>query len=179
VEILKIYQNAKRVKLFVLCFLIGHETIHHWKAYANGISGCCIEFDRAKLEKLFLAHKSDGVRFEEVNYNTIEEVKVDCVCRFPFLKRHPYKFENEFRVICIGKRRAKSFEISIDDLNVIKRITLSPQMPVHLFRTIECFLKGVLKVKAKVNLSRIIKHPDWIGKFKRAKLGEKAAHHEG
>jgi hypothetical protein len=49
-EILKEYKRRKNLpNLFALCFSYGDETIHHWKTFADGISGCCIEFDAPKL----------------------------------------------------------------------------------------------------------------------------------
>jgi hypothetical protein len=47
-ELLAIYKKAKGKKsLFALCFLMEDETIHHWKAFAAGSSGCSPSCSRA------------------------------------------------------------------------------------------------------------------------------------
>jgi len=57
-EILKEYKKRKKcTNLFALCFSGGDETIHHWKTFADGISGCCIEFDAQKLIDVFANHR--------------------------------------------------------------------------------------------------------------------------
>src|SRR5690349_15189787 len=53
-EIILNYKGRKGIRgLFAVCCGTGDETVHHWKAYANGISGCCIEFNGNKLLKSF------------------------------------------------------------------------------------------------------------------------------
>ena len=44
------YKSRRRLSgLFACCFCADYETVHHWKTYSNGISGCCVQFDRPKL----------------------------------------------------------------------------------------------------------------------------------
>ena len=53
-------ENKRRKKvprLFALCFSWGDETIHQWKAFADGISGCCIEFDAQRIRVPMRLHK--------------------------------------------------------------------------------------------------------------------------
>jgi len=53
-EVILAYKEKKGIeKLFALCFTHDYETIHHWKTFANGSSGCCIEFDADKLIQIF------------------------------------------------------------------------------------------------------------------------------
>jgi hypothetical protein len=49
-EVMLEYKKRKKLKhLYAACFSEGDETIHHWIAYSNGSSGCCIEFDRKQI----------------------------------------------------------------------------------------------------------------------------------
>ncbi|HEY5345954.1 MAG TPA: DUF2971 domain-containing protein [Verrucomicrobiae bacterium] len=167
-EIIEIYEQNKKhkskkdIKLFVLCFLIGNETIHHWSAFADGISGCCIEFDKAGLEKIFSAKKSNGVRFGKVDYRKIKEEIDDCADMIPFQKRDPYKIENEFRVVWEKTAEEKQCKIKIP-LKVITKVTLSPNMPEPLFKTTEAFFKEHFDVP--VNPSTLYRNSVWIKKF--------------
>ena len=73
VKIILEYKRQKKIpNLFAVCFCVGGETVHHWKTYADGISGCCIEFDKKRLLKCFRG--VPGVRCRYVVYKRIEEV---------------------------------------------------------------------------------------------------------
>jgi hypothetical protein len=172
-ELLRIYRNRKRKNwLLALCFLEDHETIHHWKAYADGITGCCIEFDKAKLTKLLSSHKSHGVRFGRVHYqklNNADDGAIDdCLKMIPFTKRWPYRFEKEFRAIWEGGK--DEHEIKIADITMITKITLSPTMPKRLFSTIKLLRNGLkIPKKTTINHSTIYNNPKWIRKFAKFK----------
>jgi hypothetical protein len=172
-EILEIYEENKKyrhkkdVKLFALCFLMGNETVHHWNAFANGIGGCCIQFNKAKLEKLFSAYKKDGLRFGRVVYKKLIEDVSNRASRIPFQKRDPYRIEKEFRVIWEKNAEEKQCIIPLDDLEVITKVTLSPNMPDLLFKTTEAFLKKHFKVP--VNPSTLYRNSAWIKKFEKFK----------
>jgi hypothetical protein len=173
-ELLKIYRKAKcKKRLFVLCFLKDHETIHHWKAFADGISGCCIEFDKVKLTELLSTHKSNGVRFGSVVYKKLEDADDgaidDCRDMIPFIKRWPYRFEKEFRAIWEGNE--DGYEIENIDLKMITRITLSPTISTPVFDTIEDLLRNDLKIpgETEINPSTIYKNVKWIRKFAKFK----------
>lgn len=48
-EIILEYKKRKELKnLFAVCFTHGDETVHHWKTFSDGPSGCVIEFDAKK-----------------------------------------------------------------------------------------------------------------------------------
>src|SRR5436305_3650415 len=64
------YQHRRKApRLFALCFSWGDETIHQWKAFADGISGCCIEFDAQRL--IACVKQMDGVRCRSVRYRRL------------------------------------------------------------------------------------------------------------
>lgn len=54
------YQTRKKVeRVFALCCAQGDETIHHWRTFADGISGCCVEFSYKGLVNLLEKKKKE------------------------------------------------------------------------------------------------------------------------
>ena len=42
---LELYRKKMKMdSVYALCFAHGSKTIHFWKAFANSVEGCCIEF---------------------------------------------------------------------------------------------------------------------------------------
>ena len=170
-ELLEIYRKKKNANtLLALCFLRDDETIHHWKAFADGINGCCIEFNKAKLTKLFSDHKKSGVRFGSVVYQKIKSFEDgaidDSEDMIPFKKRWPYRFEKEFRAIWCGDE--DYFAIPNLDLSMITRITISQVTPKHRFSTIRDYLRDSIGIPAeKINPSTIYRNEKWIREFRR------------
>jgi len=158
-------KKAEIEKLFALCFSFKSETIHHWKTFANGSSGCCIEFDSRKLIDIF--DKTDNIRHGIVKYMKINDSKpatfeLDMI---PFIKRIPYETEGEYRVIWEGKS-GSIFEIDVP-IEAIKRITFSQQMPESVFETIKSLLvKNYSVLSKKIFRSTIYENKTWIKNFK-------------
>jgi len=86
------YKRRRGVnRLFALCFSSGDETVHHWKAFANGTSGCCIEFDMKQMNALLQTHPD--IRHGPVVYKKLREVTDQSISTsdIPFTKRWPYR----------------------------------------------------------------------------------------
>ena len=163
------YKERKKVeKLFALCCSQGDETIHHWRTFADGTSGCCIEFDGTRLTDLL--GTINGVRYGPVVYRKMKDlkegtIKIDSI---PFTKRWPYRCEEEFRIIWEGSTTEECFEIDFD-LSMIKRITISQRMPQPVYATIRQYLKGAFRnPEQRINRSTLYENKIWIGKFRRA-----------
>jgi hypothetical protein len=154
-------------KLFALCFAECSETIHHWNSYADGISGCCIEFNKEKLKK----HLSNfaGLRFESVDYKTFEQLESGCRDdqQTPFTKRWAYHIEDEFRVIWESKKsNLDCYIIDGIDLEIIQKITFSQKMPEPIFQTVQSHLVNCFHIsKEKINHSTILENQVWIAHF--------------
>ncbi len=166
-ELIKAYKEKANIsKLFALCFSFKSETIHHWKSFANGASGCCIEFDAEKLLKIF--DSNTKFRHGEINYHLINEAKRTSIPirDIPFCKRKPYEPEGEYRVIWEGKD--KDFvEIDIP-LKAVRRITFSQQMQEPVFESVKAFLTNYFPVLAgKIIRSTVYENKRWINNFKR------------
>ncbi len=167
-EIILEYKRRKKIsKLFAVCFSIGGGTVHHWKTYADGISGCCIEFDERKLLTCF--HGIKEVRCGNVIYKMIEEVeneKID-LDRIPFIKRRPYRIEKEFRILWEGETDRKTIDVDIE-LDSISKITLSQGIPADVYTSIKQLLRGKINnPSTKINRSTLYENSRWIKAFKK------------
>jgi len=168
-EILLEYKKRKRIqKLFALCFSYGDETIHHWKTFADGISGCCIQFDPKRLIDLF--NHTPGIRCGAVTYKKLKDLKdaVIDIEDIPFTKRWPYRCEEEFRVIWSGRTDQTGYEIPFN-LQMITKVTISQRMPEQVYETIRDYLREVFKrPEQRINRSTLYQNRIWINKFKKA-----------
>lgn len=167
-EIILDYKNRKGLEnLFALCFSHNDETIHHWKTYSNGPSGCVIEFDAKKL--FAIIDRIPNLRHGEVTYRKladIEKNKVD-IDAMPFTKRWPYRVEEEYRIIYETNDKIDFFEIDIP-LTVIRKVTISQQMPEQIYNTIKSHLKGTSKnPDSRISRSTLYENKRWINGFKK------------
>jgi hypothetical protein len=159
---LSLYRKKKKLKtVLALCFTQVSETYHHWKVFADGSSGVCIQFDEAalleELEKSNLIHGE--VQYLKLNEIRNKKLKTN---ELPFLKRYAYQDEREFRIIYESKAQIKAKDIPIH-LDCIDRITLSPQLPnrlkVHVQKTIKS-IHGCSKLD--VFRSTLISNDEWM-----------------
>lgn len=166
-DILLDYKEKNSIKsLLALCFTDESETIHHWKTFSNGESGCCIEFNKTEL--LSLLEKDKRIDHRKVNYPLIEKADKVATEDIPFTKRRPYECENEYRVIMkIDDLDVMFFPINIP-LNCITKVTLSPRLPASAFNSIrEVLLTLIGNEKLEINPSTIFKNEEWINGFKK------------
>ncbi len=163
--ILAYKERASIDNLFALCFTHDYETIHHWKTFANGASGCCIEFDASMLIEIL--DKTKGIVHGKVQYKKIVDAgkAATRLKKVPFTKRKPYECEQEYRVIWEGSTSDESFEIDIS-LEVIRKITFSQQMPRPVYETIKKLMKRMFDDQTKkIYRSTIYENPRWIKAF--------------
>lgn len=166
-EIILEYKKRKSTKnLFALCFSCNDETVHHWKTFSHGPSGCVIEFNAKKLITVF---NSLSLRHGLVQYKKLSEIEkkgsVIEIDKIPFTKRWPYRCEEEYRVIYETNEAMDFYEMDIP-LNIIQRITISQQMPKQIYQTIKTYLKEVSKdPDSKINRSTLYQNERWIKRF--------------
>lgn len=157
-------QKANIEKLFALCFTHRSETIHHWKTFANGSSGCCIEFDGKKIIDIF--NKDNNLRHDIVRYYRISNAKSTQIklADIPFTKRYPYRAEKEYRVIYEGNI-GDVYEIKVP-IEVIRRVTFSQQLPEQVYKTIKSLLINKYpKLSKKIFRSTVYENQTWIKNF--------------
>jgi hypothetical protein len=157
----QLYKQKKKLKtVLALCFTQQGETYHHWRVFAQGSSGVRIEFWRPKL--LAAVKKQSGLRTGSVRYLTIDKInrKPIKIASLPFLKRHAFKPENEFRLVFESKTDPKpSLNIPIP-FDCISRITLSPWMHPSLDTHLKEVIRSLLP-RAQVVRSTLISNVTW------------------
>jgi len=163
----KIFQElSKKESVYALCLTDQNETIHHWNAFANGATGCCVEFSPRKL--FAILDPIEGITHGKAQYVRIRDLRASKfeTCELPYLKRDPYKNENEYRLIATTNApQQKLFEIDID-LSAIRRITINNKIPKEEFERIKQELLA-LAPTLKVYQSTIYNNPAWINHFKK------------
>lgn len=169
-EVILEYKKRKKIKsLLALCFSHGDETVHHWKSYSPGNSGCVIEFDAQKLLKIL--NKVPKLRHGKVIYKKLSEIEnkntVLDLDQLPFIKRWPYRCEEEYRVLVETNGADTFFEIDIP-LHVIRKITISQQMPEPVFATIKSYLKDLKgNPESRISRSTLYENKRWINRFRK------------
>lgn len=169
-EIILEYKKRKKIKsLFAVCLSCGDETVHHWKTFSNGTSGCVIEFDCNRL--FAILDKIPNLRHQKVVYKKLSEIEdkntnID-VNEIPFTKRWPYRCEEEYRIIVENNSEDKFFEIDIP-LEIIKKVTISQQMPQPIYETIKGYLKTLKgNPDSRISKSTLYENKRWINRFKK------------
>lgn len=170
-EIILEYKKRNKIKnLFAICLSCGDETIHHWKTFSNGSSGCLIEFDAQKLFNII--DKIPNLKHKEVTYRKLSDIEsksaVLNVDDIPFTKRWPYRCEEEYRIIVESNNDTdKHYDIDIP-LDIIKRITINQQMPDKIYETIKDYLKNLKgNPDSRINRSTLFENKRWINRFKK------------
>ena len=156
--------KTKYKKVLALCFSYKNETIHHWKTFANGPSGCCIEFNGKKLINIF--KQNENLRHGVIRYKKIKDLykSFTALNKIPFRKRVPYSTEGEYRLIWESFTDDK-FEIDVP-IEIITRITFSQHIPVPVFETLRILLQNRYGVPSdKIRRSTIYENKRWINHF--------------
>lgn len=169
-EVILEYKKRKKIKnLFAVCLSCGDETVHHWKTFSNGASGCVIEFDAVKL--FALIDEIPNLKHQKVEYKKLSAIEdknatID-IDKMPFTKRWPYRCEEEYRIIVENNNSETFFEIDIT-LDIIKKITISQQMPAPIYTTIRSYLQDIKgNPDSRINRSTLYENKRWINRFKK------------
>ena len=157
------FKEQKRAQsLLVLCFAETWETHHHWRVFSYGSDGICVEFDKDAL--LHSLEKYKGLKWGSVVYKEIKAVRKrhPFVDELPFLKRYPFEAEREFRLVYVAQDEAtdsKRFQIP---LKCIRRVTLSPWMPLPFSKAVKETLRDISGCKRlKIYRSTLIENEKW------------------
>jgi len=170
-NILKEYAKRKSVNdIRLLCLTENPDSmkdnILHWNTYASGKSGCRIDFDKRKLLKIA---REQGTVLKKIDYLNREELKKlpeKWRRKLPFLKRSPYTFENEWRIMWLGTlKKGEDFELDISkglSSGLIKSVRLSPELPKNLAKNLRSFLEERYE-KYGINFvqSWVHQDPEW------------------
>jgi hypothetical protein len=130
--------------LYVLCLTEAADTFHHWNVYANGPSGVKIEFDPKRFQAWLQTTKA-STRLERVQYKRLDEIEhaASDPHSLPFLKRKAFRDENEIRLLIEDPQSdGPAYYFRKFDLSTIRKISLSPWLPVALEEAVICSLKN-------------------------------------
>ncbi len=167
-EVMLEYKERRSLTcLLAVCFSQGDETIHHWNAFAKGAAGCRIDLHLPTVISSVANRK--GFRHGKVSYKKIHKLTDSDLSdkKIPFIKRWPYRIEEEYRIIYESGRSddcgRKELNVQIP-LDCIRSITFSQDMPESVFKSIKTQLGS--RIAKRISLSTLFENKVWINKFK-------------
>lgn len=160
---LALYKKQEKLEtVLALCFSMDQETYHQWRVFAPGSGGVCIRFNRAPLIQAAMAN--GDVRASEVTYLQLDEMREKKLrtTELPFLKRHAFKHESEYRMLYTSKK-ASHLTVGFDvQLTCINRITLSPWLNKSLAEHMKKFLRSIKGCEGlEILRSTLIGNEEW------------------
>lgn len=160
---LTLYKKRRNLKsLLALCFTETDERFHYWRVFGNGPSGVCLQFIRKKL--LSAVREQPGLQIRPVEYVKITEIRKRqlLIKDLPFLKRHPFEDECEFRMIYESKKNEiQKLDIPIP-LSCIDKITLSPFIHPELSQRVKKILHSIDDCRSlRIVRSTLIGNEEW------------------
>lgn len=159
---LRVYAQSKGVdSVYALCLSEAEETYHHWKIFTSAACGVCIEFDKESL--LGHAKKFSDLRTGKVNYMTLDSLRSTEleVNELPFIKRRAFKDEAEFRIFMDIPDPLSGYRIPVP-ASVIRRVILSPWMPLAVARNVRDCIQAIQGCKSiRVFRSTLVNNESW------------------
>lgn len=154
--------KRKLASVLALCFTRSDETYHHWRVFSSGTAGVCVWF---KFDEVKAAVKAiPGLLIKPITYLTIDEIrgKTLPVHRLPFVKRYPFKPENEIRILWESvKDKRSSLQVPFNS-SAIARITLSPWLHPSLADSVKTLLKTLPECRGyKIVQSTLVGNDEW------------------
>jgi hypothetical protein len=154
------YKEAKHFKsLMAVCFTRVSERHHHWERFATRGGGAgvdraggdqgdrepiCIQFGKDKLLSSFSGNgyiQSGSVQYGKLVALEKHPPRME---KWLFLKRYPYRDEQEFRIIYASPTRAKSPMMLPIDLGAIDRIIIGPYADAERRDEIKAMIRAAL-----------------------------------
>ena len=164
-----IYKTRINLKsILALCFTEADETYHHWKVFSGNSDGICIQFDKEKLLKCF--DNVPDIKSGNVIYKKINEVRAKNPAQdeLPFLKRHPFRDEKEFRIIYESTTDEITNKDVTIDVSSIRKIIFNPWIPKPVFNSVKEVIKTINGCgKIKFSRTTLVNNEEW------KKIGEK------
>ncbi len=163
-EFLLNYKKAYELKsILALCLTSAPETYHHWKSFASSPSGVRINFKYQELHNC--VQKFPNAQMKEVSYISLNKKENFPLQKkdLPFIKRLPYRHEQEIRLLWESKNEEREC-ISIPvDLLAIEKIMLSPWLPSALHAPVIKAIKSIDGCQnLTVNPSNILRTESWL-----------------
>lgn len=159
---IELYNKRKNLgSTLALCLTQKNETYHHWSVFTSRENGVCVVFDRDKMED-FLAVQA-GIVHGPVKYMTLSKMEKETpqIEMLPFLKRHAFTDESEYRIVYSSNEKINFKDIPLP-IDLIQKISVNPWAPDELFNAIKTtirMLDGCKKIKVKKSL--LINNKKW------------------
>lgn len=157
------YARQSDIKsVYALCLADCAETYHHWRVFAHGSGGACIQFNRDKF--MAAISKVDGLRAERVVYKTIKQLRDEkpLLNDLPFLKRYAFQHEDEFRLFYPSKTKGDLIHRIPVPLSCIDRVILSPWLARSVSDRVKKTLKSIPRCSnVKIYRSTLVENEDW------------------
>jgi hypothetical protein len=160
---LRKYKREKKLEtVLAACFCMSSERYHHWKVFADGSAGICVQFDREKL--ISKVQKNKHLIHKKVDYHSIKEFKARSVTTddLPFIKRWAFQDESEYRIIyCHSDEKLRTYSIPIT-FDIIRKITLSPTMPASVSDSVIAMINSCPGADGIIiKLSTLLENEEW------------------
>ena len=131
-------------------------------AFSRTAAAACASSSKDKL----IAEVADvpGLRAETVQYRTIKALREQPVAEsdLPFLKRHAFRDEKEFRLFVGRKTRDTPLLRVPVDRSAVRRVTLSPWLPASVCDQVKKLLKTIEGcAKLRVYRSSLVENEEW------------------
>lgn len=158
------YKEAKAINgLYALCAAGCSETYHHWRVFTTGSDGACLELRRDLMEAGL--KNTPGVTCGWVDYLKLDQaaaLTAADVDRLPFVKRHGFTDEHEFRIILESSEpQAPARPIALAP-DWISAIYLNPWMPDTVADSVKQTLRAVAgRPRLAIRHSRLIDNTRW------------------
>ena len=162
---LEAYRRKKKLQsVLALCFTDASATYHHWKVFSRGSSGVCIEFDKSKLIDWA---RANGMSYDHVVYRSIKKAKEHCLAvdQYPFVKRHGFRDEREFRLIFECREKRELFKPFRFKLDMMTKITLNPWLPAAVCQSVERAIRKHLgSASMVIRQTTLLQNEEWLTK---------------
>ena len=155
-------QQGGFASVLALCFTEAPETYHHWRVFAGGSSGVCLEFDK-KLLVASMTPKA-GITHDRVEYKTIDELRkvLRASVDLRFVKRNPFRDEKEFRIIYVDPTTSLEAKDVSFDRSALQRVVVNPWMPKSVYESVRDLIVGLDDWKhLKVHRTTLVDNEEW------------------
>lgn len=165
------YKSRRRMKtVLALCFSTKRETFHHWKVFSSRNGGVCIEFNGDALVSSIADDRA--FRAEEVRYRTLNQVESarPKLRDLPFLKRHAFMDEGEFRILYRHPEvERKTMDLPFE-LTWVQKVTLSPWMPETVAESVISVIREIEGcADLRINRSTLVENRRWKTAIEKAR----------
>lgn len=161
-------RHTSTASVLGLCFTQAAETFHHWKVFAPGVAGVCVEFHK---QGLLQQVPRIGYMHRAISYmNPIQLLaSYDTPRDWPFIKGSAYRDEREYRIVYSSPAEvllSNSFKLN---LSCIRQIIVNPWLPEPLFEACKnALMRAAADHELRVSQSRVIDNKSWQEYAKRA-----------